>query len=243
MAWDERSKKQWSHAAETSYRCALLTLTYRPDVEWAPLQLRDMLRHYTMWAKRNKCQFSYVWTIEPHKSGRPHYHVVFFVSGGKTPPFPDEQGWWPHGKSQAVWAHSPVGYIAKYASKGHGAEFPAGARLWGAGGLTARARAQRSWCLAPKWVREVTEPGTLVRKTVSEIKQVFASGTEQISRVLTWFSEASQFSFFGPWERDTFALAPSAGGVSLRHRGYIEALSPDGDLFKIKHLNPMECAA
>src|SRR5262249_19663973 len=74
------------------------------------------------------------------------------------PPLPDKQGWWPHGMTQAKWAYSPVGYIAKYASKGVDAShrLPKSARLWGGGGLSVAIRAFRVWALAPAWVRRLS---------------------------------------------------------------------------------------
>lgn len=229
-------KARWAHADECEFRTALLTLTYRPDVQWEPLHIKQLCDHYRKWAKRNKCQFSYVWVIEPHADGRPHYHMVFWVTNGKTPPLPDEQGWWPHGMSNAVWATSPVGYIAKYASKGHKHHFPDGARLWGAGGLTAAARIERTYRLAPKWLRDVCEPGALIRRAKTQIKQTFASGATAVHNVTAWVSSLTGLAFFSPWEHDGM----SSNGVALRHRGYIEVFSPEGDFWRIRHNNPME---
>lgn len=234
VQWDEDANRRWAYAKEHEFRCALLTLTYRPDVEWSPKQIAKLMNCYRTWAKRNNVQFSYVWVIEPHESGRPHYHVVFWVSGGKSPPLPDDQGWWPHGMSNAVWAHSPVGYIAKYASKGHKHHFPDDARLWGAGGLTANARAEKSWATAPKWVRQMTEPGTLVQRAAKAVTETLASGVQNVVNVTAWVSQASGFAFLTPWERD----ANSPRGIGLRHRGFIEALSPCGQWFRIPHVNP-----
>jgi hypothetical protein len=202
------------------------------------LHIKVVLDHYRKWAKRNGCRFSYVWVLELHKSGKPHYHAVIWVSGGKTPPFPDDQGWWPHGKSNAIWAHSPVGYIAKYASKAASKDgtLPPGARLWGAGGLSVNARAERSWCLAPKWLRGVTEPGTLVRKVSVEIKESVYKGRSVVSRCMAWVSAATQIAFFSPWESEGWTPA----GIALRHRGYIECFAPGGDYFRIKHSSHLE---
>lgn len=231
--WEENG--QWGRAAEHEYRCALLTLTYAPGVEWEPAQIKKLLDHYRKWAKRNGCRFSYVWVMELHKSGVPHYHVVFWVTGGKTPPFPDDQGWWPHGKSNAVWARSPVGYIAKYASKGTSADVPGGARLWGAGGLTAAARAARSWALAPKWLRGVTERGSLIKKAAMQIEEIGQYGHKRLTSVVAWVADATGMAFLSPWQFDGFG--PS--GVQLRHRGFIECFAPGGDFFRVAHTNPM----
>lgn len=236
--WSEENAKRWGSAGELEFRCALLTLTYRPDAEWQPNQLKELLSHYRKWAKRNKCVFSYVWTMEPQGNGRPHYHVVFWMSGGKVPPLPDKQGWWPHGMSNAQWAHSPVGYIAKYASKGNAHQFPEDARIWGAGGLSKAARAERAWCLAPKWLRGVTEPGTLVRKVKTAITETFQSGKTQVTNVMAWVCSETQNAFFSPWE----FLQMTATGPALRHKGFIEVFAPCGDHYKLKHINPMENA-
>ena len=237
--FEEGKGKRWASSDDLEFRCALLTLTYAPEVAWEARQLTTLLDHYRKWAKRNKCRFSYVWVAETHESGKPHYHVVFWVSGGKTPPFPDQQGWWPHGMSQAKWATSPVGYIAKYASKGHKHPLPADCRLWGAGGLTARARAEKSWVNAPKWLRQVTEPGTLVKRAMTEIKETYQSGKTAVFNLCAWFSEASQCSFFSPWEYDGVSVT----GIALRHKGFIEGVDQYGNVFRVKHVNPMEIYA
>ncbi|MFQ6310394.1 rolling circle replication-associated protein [Lysobacter capsici] len=236
MQWIEGQGAQWRYAQEHEFRCALLTLTYKPEVEWASDHLRVMLRHYTMWAKRNKVQFSYVWTMELHQSGKPHYHVVFWVSGGKTPPFPDAQGWWPHGKSNAVWAHSPVGYIAKYASKGTAGEIPKGVRLHGAGGLTIKARAQRSWSLAPKWLRQIVAPGTYVKRVAVVKEFVGKYGHVIADKATGWVESNFGNKFLSPWQTDGW----SPTGMTLRHLGYIEMFTPEGDEFRIPHTNPFE---
>lgn len=234
--WDEDSRRRWAYAKEHEFRCALITLTYAPDVEWAPSHIKELCRHYRQWAKRRKAQFSYVWVVETHESGRPHYHLVFWLSGGHTPPMPDEQGWWPHGMSNVTWARSPVGYIVKYASKGHKHSLPDDCRIWGAGGMTAKARAEKTWCTAPKWLRQVTQPGTLIRRAVTQIKETYASGKTSVFNVCAWVSQASGFAFFSPWEYDGASMT----GIALRHKGYIEAWSPEGDFFRIPHQNPME---
>lgn len=234
VQWEQGGS--WAAASEHEFRCALLTLTYAPGVAWEPAQIKKLLDHYRKWSKRNGCRFSYVWVMELHKSGIPHYHVVFWVTGGKTPPFPDDAGWWPHGKSNAVWARSPVGYIAKYASKGTMGQAPEGARLWGAGGLTAAARAARSWSLAPKWLRSVTEPGTLVKRATVAVEEISTYGRKVVSNVCAWVSAATGMAFFSPWLCDGFGPE----GLRLRHRGYIECLAPGGDLFRVAHQNPME---
>ena len=234
--WTKEGGSPWRYAADDEFRCALLTLTYAPDVVWEPKHLAAMLDHYRKWAKRNRVQFSYVWTMELHKSGKPHYHVVFWVTGGKTPPFPDEQGWWPHGMANSKWAYSPVGYIAKYASKGTCADLPKGARLYGAGGLTVEARAQRSWSLAPKWLRQMIAPGTLVKRVAFEIERIGKWGATVVDRTTAWVESNFGYAFLSPWQSDGWTPT----GVALRHLGYVEMFTPEGDHFQIQHTNPFE---
>lgn len=232
--WFEGSGKHREH----QYRCAMITLTYAPEVEWEPKHIATLLDHYRKWAKRNDSSFHYVWTLELHKSGKPHYHIVYWLVGHEKPPFPDQQGWWPHGKTRAEWAHSPVGYIAKYASKGTSADLPRGARLWGSGGLSLAARAERSWALAPKWVRQVTEPGSLVRRKAVEIVETGLGkyGRDLLVKTTAWVN-ALGWALFGPWEKVEF---DARRGVVLRHRGYVECVSPCGESFRIKSENHLE---
>jgi hypothetical protein len=149
------------------FRTAFITLTYRPGVTWTRRHIAELLAHYRKWCKRRRCVFRYVWVLESTKAGVPHYHIVAWLPRGVTPPLPDKQGWWPHGCTQAKWARSPVGYIAKYASKGGdgSTKFPRGARLWGSGGVSAAIRERRVWALAPTWVRQFSgNPEEMVRK-------------------------------------------------------------------------------
>lgn len=146
------------------FRSALVTLTYRPGVAWEPRHISALIDHYRKWSKRHGFTFRAVWKLEPHKDGRPHYHVVFWMPRGLTPPMPDKQGWWPHGLTNAKWARSPVGYIAKYCAKPAEDRFPKGARIWGAVGLTVDERCRLQWNLAPRWVKRMTDPKFGVRR-------------------------------------------------------------------------------
>lgn len=138
-------------------KAAMLTLTYRPDSDYSPRHVSDLLERVRKWLKRRGVhQLRYVWVLELTKAGKPHYHLVFFLPRGLTLPKPDKQGWWPHGSTRIEWARNAVGYLAKYASKGgDGWQLPAGARLYGAGGFTDDQREERAYILAPGWIRAV----------------------------------------------------------------------------------------
>jgi hypothetical protein len=138
------------------FKAAMLTLTYRDDQDWKPDHISQLMKVIGKWLFRRGIKCRYVSVMELTKRGRPHYHVVFWLPKGVTLPKPDKQGWWPHGMTRIEWARNPVGYVAKYASKGlsESTRFPKGARIHATGGLSKDSRIERAWWLAPVWVRE-----------------------------------------------------------------------------------------
>ena len=152
----------------TRYKAAMVTLTYRPDVDWSPRQVSNYLKCVREWARRKGIFIHYVWVLELTKKGRPHYHVLFWLPKGVSMPKADKQGWWKHGMTKSEWARSPVGYLCKYTSKGLDFEswgkLPRGGRLYGHGGYTPKMRITRAWRVAPAWVRELIDEMDGVRK-------------------------------------------------------------------------------
>jgi hypothetical protein len=146
------------------YRPAMVTLTYRPEVEWQPSHVRDFLRLVRAWAKRKGFRCRYVWVAELQQRGAVHYHVVLWLPFRM--PMPDRVGWWGHGSSRVEWARSVVGYLAKYVSKaeGTGGAFPKHCRIHGSGGLSAAAARCRRWWMFPRPIREVATPSHDVRR-------------------------------------------------------------------------------
>lgn len=140
------------------YRVAFVTVTYRPGETWSAGDIRALVKHYRHWGQRRSAGLRIVWVAELHSGlganrGQLHYHLVIFVPRGLTPPMSDKQGWWRKGMSNCRWAYRPVGYLAKYASKGlRGHSLPVGARLWGVSGLGSTVRTQLVFALAPKWL-------------------------------------------------------------------------------------------
>jgi hypothetical protein len=226
-------------------RSALGTLTYRPDVAWEPRHITDLLQHYAKWAKRRGFRFQCVWRMEPHADGRPHYHFVFWMPKGITPPMPDKQGWWKHGMTNVKWARSPVGYIAKYAAKGAEDVYPKGARIWGAVGLTAGQRARAQWCVAPRWVRRLVSPSVGCRRVARLFANPFqAKWAERwnthspglpmeplpaVKRVL-WRCMGTLFDFESPYEFGGF----DSSGLVLNRREKPRCWTSDGDQFFYK---------
>jgi hypothetical protein len=140
-----------------------LTFTYAPGAAWEPGHMTAFFQAVRAYLKRQGLTCRYVWVMELHKSGRPHYHAVLWLPYGMRLPKPDLRGWWSYGATKIELARSPVGYLAKYASKGipetdaddGRPAIPKGARLCGNGGLSMAARMVRSWRLCPAWVREL----------------------------------------------------------------------------------------
>lgn len=139
---------------------AMCTLTYRDRVKWSKKQIARLTQHIRAYMHRKKMGvMRYVWVLELTKAGRPHYHLLVWMPLGRSLPKPDKQGWWPHGTTRIEWAKKPVGYIAKYASKGIESDqfelIPKGARMCGSGGLTVPARIELRYWKLPTWVRDV----------------------------------------------------------------------------------------
>lgn len=230
------------YSRTSPYRVALITLTYRRDGMWEPHHISDLIKHYREWFRRNAKgsaipEFHYVWVMELTEVGRPHYHIVAWMPKGVTPPFPDQQGWWPHGNTNAKWAASPVGYITKYASKSEtksGQHLPKRARLWGYGGLKMTERGPVAFALAPRWLKGVTHHESHPRKKTIEVSETGKFGVKRVSKVSAWVLTAglsAGWAFFSPFDYDGF----TGTGIALSHRGHIEVLTPDGDTFHIQH--------
>lgn len=131
----------------------MVTLTYRPEVEWQADHIATYIRHVRQWLKRKGHACRYVWVFELTKAGRPHYHALFWLPRGLTMPKADKRGWWKHGITRTEWARNAVGYLAKYASKGTDDVIPKGTRLYGVGGLSSTSRLCRAWWNLPTCVR------------------------------------------------------------------------------------------
>lgn len=143
------------------WRVAMLTLTYRPDVDWQPGHVTALAKRMRDWLRRRGHELRYVRVAELTRAGRVHYHMLVWLPRGITLPKPDKQGWWPHGSTRIEWARRAIGYLAKYASKvedfaagPEGRAFPRGLRLYAVGGLSGRARRIRAWWMLPAWLRD-----------------------------------------------------------------------------------------
>lgn len=144
------------------YRVAMVTVTYRPGIDWQPDHISKLMQHYRMWLKRRGYRQTGIWVMELQRRGAPHYHILLWLPRGITPPKPDKQGWWPHGMSNCTFARKAVGYAAKYASKlkSKDGTMPKGARLYGVFGSPIHL----GWYRAPAWLRERGKPGEIIKR-------------------------------------------------------------------------------
>lgn len=141
------------------WKVAMLTLTYRPGVDWEKGQCTGIVRCIRKYLAARNVEMRYVWVMEFTKAGRPHYHMLLWLPFGLTLPKPDKRGWWPHGMTKIEWARNAVGYIAKYASKGDSLDLPEkGAHMHGNGGIKGDALLEQRWWKLPSWARESVVP-------------------------------------------------------------------------------------
>lgn len=143
------------------YRAAMVTLTYRPDARWEPRHVSAYLDHVRQWLRRRGHQLHAIWVLELQRRGAPHYHVLIWLPPKVRLPKPDTSGWWPHGMSRIEWARRPVGYLAKYASKGDDQAhlLPKGARIYGICGCPIHL----GWWRGPAWMRDIASPGMRIQ--------------------------------------------------------------------------------
>lgn len=234
------AKMKNPYRRNSPYRVAMITLTYRPGVDWQPSHIRELTKHYREWMKRKGHPFHFVWSVELQDRGVPHYHVIVWLPKGCTPPLPDRQGWWKHGHSNAIWTFSPVGYVAKYVGKmqtksGH--HLPKGARLWGYGGLKMVERASVAFAMAPGWLKRISSEAAFVRrqKVVTGVHRTAAGVVLPFVREVTaWVAtqgDARGWAYFSPYRFEDIGK----NGLMLSHSGVIECLCPEGDSYFIPH--------
>lgn len=165
-----------SQEVPEAHQVAMWTLTYAPGREWSPRHITECIKAAREQARRDGVEFRYEWVAElqtrrMRRRGELarqclHYHVLVWMPEGYRFPLPDERGWWPHGMTRVEWARNPVGYLAKYASKGTGGEpLPKGCRISGGGGLSEVGRLEVAWWMLPRYVREqFPEQGERIRR-------------------------------------------------------------------------------
>lgn len=215
-----------SEKAKAREDVLMLTLTYRPGVEWEPKHISACMQHIREWHRRRGIPCRYVWVAELQDGKRGgegrmviHYHIALWVPQGTKLPFADTQGWWPHGSTRTEVAKGAVQYLLHYLKKGDAknyGRFPRGARIYGVGGLDHALRRARRWLGLPafvqgnssihdKWTRAVgggwrAPDGRVLR---SEFERVFVGDGWCLRRV-------GRHTITGAWaEADGTPVAPS----------------------------------
>lgn len=139
------------------FRAAFVTLTYSDGDDWHSKHITACVNCIREYLRRKGHELYGVWVAELQQRGAIHYHLVLWLPKGISLPMPDKRGWWKHGCTEIRWARKPIGYITAYATKdkneGKG-EFPKGARIHGALGLTKLQKMERRWWRFPKYIRE-----------------------------------------------------------------------------------------
>jgi len=230
------------------YRAALVTLTYAPGETWEPDQIRACMQRVGAWSRRRAVPIPYLWVMELHRSGVPHYHIMFWLPKGLKLPMFDVQGWWPYGSTNVIWSTEKTGkYLAKYVSKSADGDpndqssvlaFPAGARLFGRGGLRGTLLGRVRWFLLPGWMRSRVVDGCKVRRLRGGFVEV-ASGVFWPSRFRARYgSDGLQIYDLGFHFGDSNQMEVAG---EIRELG--SETNPDGKVFrhlKFETLQPLE---
>lgn len=135
----------------------MVTLTYAKVEDWSAADIKACLNQVRTHYARKSIKVRYAWVAELQQRGAVHYHVLFWFPRHIRVPKFDSKGWWPHGFTNRKEVYAPVKYAIKYTSKGSDdvASFPAGARIFGVGGLDGRQHNERMWWAQPKYVRDI----------------------------------------------------------------------------------------
>jgi hypothetical protein len=126
----------WANTVDTFYddtkhRLVMVTLTYKPEIQWEKNHIRDFMKYVRRKLKKNI--LAYAWVAENHLSGRIHYHLYYVVFKKTDVPMPDKSGMWPYGSSKIETGKSPF-YLVAYLKKEYQKDFskrPKGMRTFG----------------------------------------------------------------------------------------------------------------
>lgn len=208
LTW-ARVANEWTATTGRRWWSCMVTLTYGPSASWEPRHISHFLSCVAEWARRRGIRLPYTWVMELTQAGVPHYHVLLWVPRGYRLPKPDSRGWWSHGSTRIEAARNAVGYVAKYVSKGWGADalltLPKGARISGRGGLpkSSPQRREAVWWRLPSWLREYLPLDRardrsmlgLARRAAPALRARLDDGT---GRLTSWITEAGEL-LASPW--------------------------------------------
>jgi hypothetical protein len=151
------------------YWTVFVTLTYAAtegERAWSTRDVSQYVACVREWLRRRGVKLRYQWALELQGSGRPHYHLIFWLPDGMKIPKPDSSGHWSKGFSWVIKATRPVGYLVKYVSKStgineHGEEMslPRNARLFGTGSPDSDVKHATHRAGLPMWLDARAAPG------------------------------------------------------------------------------------
>ena len=159
---DDQARTQWQRV-----RAWFVTLTYRDDVEWDRKQISAYMARLYDWCRTQGLKMRAEWCLELTRRGRPHYHVIVWLPKRLALPKGDKRGWWVHGMTRTEIARSPVGYLAKYASKftpEMAGAMPKGARSHAVAGLDPEGKRELRWWKSPLFARVALGERADIRK-------------------------------------------------------------------------------
>src|SRR3989304_4365366 len=90
-AWSWSLNDFMAASLNSRVRMVMITLTYRPGVEWEPQHMNVFMRHVR---KSNGIGLlGYAWVAELQQRGAVHFHLLLLVTRGSVIPMPDRCGW------------------------------------------------------------------------------------------------------------------------------------------------------
>jgi len=172
IAAADASRESLERGGQRFY-AVLVTLTYKAaegEGAWSSRDVTEYVKTVREWLRRRAVALRYQWCIELQQSGRPHYHLIFWLPKGTRIPKPDSSGQWTKGMSNVKVATRPVGYLVKYVSKGSTeSQFPKGARLFGTGAPEADVKLAAHRAGLPIWLLSKIGPCSRARKLSSRV--------------------------------------------------------------------------
>lgn len=155
-------KEQWRCAAHSGLRAIALTLTYQDSSSFESKHISAFLDKVRRFLKCQGHSLPYAWVLEC--SGQLHYHLILWLPRTCRLAFSRLETWWPWGSTWIAACQCVKGW-ARYITKLDSAsKIPAGARLYGYGGLDTQGRAAVSHAGLPCWLLAHLKPGEMAHR-------------------------------------------------------------------------------
>lgn len=149
-------------AREGKYAIAM-TLTFASDSDYSPKCMRTFTEKFRRWLKRRGHSLQYVWVLE--RQSRIHYHLILWLPRSIRIDFDLLSKWWPWGKTWSENCRSPHNwgsYMAKLEKPT--TPFRKNTRMYGYGGLDAKAKTEWARVNLPLWLQRVLPKGEVATR-------------------------------------------------------------------------------